>query len=682
MKQESDLGLLASAMSEPNAWGPPLEPSYRWVAEAIPHLVWSTRPDGHCDYLNARFYEFTGLQAEEALGEGWQQALHPDDLPRNWERFRSSAATGQPFEIEYRFRRHDGAYRWFLGRALPVLDESGSIVRWFGTCTDIHEHRRAQDLLELKARAGRELDSSLDYETTLRSVARMMVPAWADWCAVDLLEGGAIRRMQVAHGDPALERYAFEIQERYPPRIEDAHGLGKVLRTGEPDFMREIPDELLVQVARDPEHLAIVRSLGLRSFISVPIEARGRILGALSFVFAESGRLYEETDVEPLAELARRAGMAIENASLHTSLRRSEERFRQLVQNTTEIVWTTEPDGSFRGEQPGWWAYTGQTQSQYEGEGWQDAVHPEDREATLAAWRQALALRSVYAVEHRLRRHDGIYRWFAARASPVLEPDGTLREWVGTHTDITAAKEGEREREALIGALARSNRDLDQFAYVASHDLKAPLRGIAHLSQWIEEDLGEAATETVHEHLRLLRKRAHRMEGLIEGILSYSRAGRKAGKVETVDVGRLLGEVVDMLAVPEGARIDLGAALPVLRTERTQLSQVFLNLIGNALKHGAAAAPVVRIEARPSGDSWYEFSVSDNGAGIDPAFHQRIWGIFQTLEARDKVEGTGIGLAVVKKIVESRGGRAWVESAAGAGATFRFLWPRSEEAEQ
>jgi signal transduction histidine kinase len=234
-----------------------------------------------------------------------------------------------------------------------------------------------------------------------------------------------------------------------------------------------------------------------------------------------------------------------------------------------------------------------------------------------------------------------------------------------------------REAQRLITQLDKTNKELDQFAYVASHDLKAPLRGIANLSQWLEEDLGDAITEDGKTQLNLLRSRVNRMEGLINGILDYSRAGRVRAKPELIATDKLLAEVVELSAASKGARIDIQPNLPELRTERVPLQQVFMNLIGNALKHAKRADPHVQVNVRDLGEL-FEFSVRDNGPGIAPEFHERIWGVFQTLEPRDTVESTGIGLSVVKKIVESKGGRAWVESAEGAGATFCFTWPKQE----
>jgi light-regulated signal transduction histidine kinase (bacteriophytochrome) len=223
--------------------------------------------------------------------------------------------------------------------------------------------------------------------------------------------------------------------------------------------------------------------------------------------------------------------------------------------------------------------------------------------------------------------------------------------------------------------LERSNRELDQFAYVASHDLKAPLRGIANLTQWIEEDLGDMVTGETREHMALLKGRVHRMEALIDGILLYSRAGRVAEATRTVDVQELLTETIELLAPRPPAAIALESPMPVLVTERVPLQQVFMNLLGNALKYGDRPDIRVTVRAEDEGER-VRFAVSDNGPGIAPQYHERIWQIFQTLAARDKVEGTGIGLSVVRKLVETRGGRAWVESQPGEGTTFYFTWPR------
>ncbi len=267
---------------------------------------------------------------------------------------------------------------------------------------------------------------------------------------------------------------------------------------------------------------------------------------------------------------------------------------------------------------------------------------------------------------------------------PLAGPDPERRDILVHAVEVTAQVLARREVEQKAEELARlaaalevSNRELDQFAYVASHDLRTPLRGISNLSQWIEDDLEDRFTDSAREHMRLLRSRVERLDGLIDGILRYSRAGRVGERPERVDVEALAHEVVDLLAPPPEVEVRVLPGLPVLLTERLPLQQVLLNLVGNAVKYRGGEAPWVEVAAERRDGGW-EFRVSDNGRGIAPEYHERIFGIFQTLHARDEVEGAGIGLSIVKKAVESRGGRVSVESGDGQGATFRFLWPAAE----
>jgi signal transduction histidine kinase len=180
--------------------------------------------------------------------------------------------------------------------------------------------------------------------------------------------------------------------------------------------------------------------------------------------------------------------------------------------------------------------------------------------------------------------------------------------------------------------------------------------------------------------MQLLKGRVHRMEALIDGILAYSRAGRVRERPARVDVGALLAEVVELLSPPMETRVIVAPGMPVITAERVPLQQVFLNLIGNAIKYTKRPDARIEVRSEPEGD-FHRFAISDNGPGIAPQYREKIWQIFQTLAPRDKVEGTGIGLSVVRKIVEARGGRAWVESEPGHGSTFYFTWPDQPDSE-
>jgi signal transduction histidine kinase len=222
--------------------------------------------------------------------------------------------------------------------------------------------------------------------------------------------------------------------------------------------------------------------------------------------------------------------------------------------------------------------------------------------------------------------------------------------------------------------LERSNADLEEFAYIASHDLKAPLRAISHLAEWIGEDIEATASAETLDNLRLLRSRVTRLQLLLDGLLAYSRVGRAQVEVEAVEVAALVEDVVALLAPPPGFTVACDSGMPRLRTHRTPLRVVLENLIGNALKHHDRAEGRISVAMRLA-DGVAEFRVSDDGPGIPARFHDRIFQIFQTLASRDDVEASGIGLAIVKKKVQGHGGRIRVESVPPArGASFVFTW--------
>jgi PAS domain S-box-containing protein len=363
------------------------------------------------------------------------------------------------------------------------------------------------------------------------------------------------------------------------------------------------------------------------------------------------------------------------------ALRESEQRFRDLADAMPLVVWTAGADGMVTYFNRRWYEFSGMQVAASLGDGWGVVIHPDDLQRTIDCWESARRTESQYEIEYRWRHADGGYRWWLGRALPVRDEAGRISYWVGTGTDIDEQKRAEdqlRDQAASLAQLTHQleerNRELDQFAYITSHDLKAPLRGMANLAQWIEEDLGDTVTPEIRQQFELLKGRAHRMEALIDGILQYSRVGRLGEDPQPVDVGLLLTDVIDLLAPPPNT-VTVEGHMPTLTTARVPLQQVFHNLIGNALKHGGPAVRV-RVSCAEEGGG-YAFTVADDGPGIAPQFHQRIFGIFQTLASRDRVEGSGLGLALVKKIVEHRGGRVSVLSAEGQGAAFTFTWPRT-----
>ena len=220
--------------------------------------------------------------------------------------------------------------------------------------------------------------------------------------------------------------------------------------------------------------------------------------------------------------------------------------------------------------------------------------------------------------------------------------------------------------------LKERNQELDRFSHIVSHDLKAPLRGINNLSEWIEEDLADKLTAETQKYLHLQRERIARMENLINGLLQYARVGRKNAPVETVDVRQLLEQIIDSVDPPPEFAVAIIGKMPIINTQRLYLEQVFSNLISNGIKHHPRVDGKITISVRER-ERFYEFAVADDGAGIAPKLQNRIFDIFHTSDRESKLN-TGVGLAIVKKIVEERGGKISVESELGKGTTFRFQW--------
>ncbi|MEB3357460.1 MAG: ATP-binding protein [Synechococcales bacterium] len=316
-------------------------------------------------------------------------------------------------------------------------------------------------------------------------------------------------------------------------------------------------------------------------------------------------------------------------------------------------------------------------------------VHPADRPWVRALFQDAFEIRNAFEMDHRIRRRDGQVRFVYSKGRPVIGEMGQVEHILGTVMDITERKQTETALKTQTAKLTEANqlltqtklrleernRELDEFARVVSHDLKAPLRAIANLSTWIEEDLQERLLPENQEQMTLLRQRVARMEALISGLLRYSRAGRADVPFERVNVGDLLADVLDSLAPPDGMTIHLATDLPTLTARRLLLHQVFANLVSNAIKHHDRPDGQITIAVQDQ-ESFYEFTVTDDGPGIDPHFHERIFGIFQTLPSRNPAANTGIGLSLVKKIVEMEGGTIWVKSQLGQGTAFHFTWPK------
>ena len=481
------------------------EQRYRSLAEAMPQIVFSTLPDGNCDYFNQRWVDYTGLTLEESLGYRWVSAVHPDDRQRIRRDWYHAVRRGMSYEGEHRLKRSlDGQYRWHLNRIVPVRDNDGQIVKWLGTSTDIHDRKQMESALrESEARFRRVVDSNM-----------IGINFW------------------------------------------DVFG-----------NVTEANDAFLAMIGYTREDLLSGKVLWKDM---TPVE-------------------YKELDEQKLQEVA--------------------------------------------------------------------------------------ATGICTPFEKEFIRADG-------SRVPILIGGALLEEneyqGVCYIIDITERKRMEETLSKQAQELARSNAELEEFAYVASHDLQEPLRMVASYTQLLSRRYKGKLDEDADEFITFAVDGANRMQRLIKDLLEYSRVGTRGNEFDPVECEDVLHEAIANLefAIDESNAIITYDPLPTVRGDSTQLGQLLQNLIGNAIKFRQNTPPRIHIGVQPTENEWI-FSVRDNGIGLNPQECDRIFIIFQRLHAREAYPGTGIGLAICKKIVERHGGQIWVDSQVGQGSVFYFTIPRT-----
>ena len=396
------------------------EEQFRSLADLIPQLTWMADAGGAIYWYNRRWYDFTGTEPGETEGWNWRIVHHPDHVDRASDGFFRAIRAGEPWEDTFPLRRHDGEYRWFLSRAVPVRGPTGRILRWLGTNTDVTEQRRAEARV---MEAERRLQLALN-------AAR--IGAWSWNLEEDRIEADA--RL----------REIFDFTAEFPPDrpLCGSDVTGRVHPDDQPRIRQIIETARRKRGEYDAEFRILLPSGEVRWAVARGIVTDSTPERSLSLI----GVTWDTTDRKRAED----------------RLRVSEERFRSLVEATAAIVWSTSETGRFTAPQPSWSAFTGQSFEELKGTGWIDAIHPDDRPHTAEAWRAARAGRTVYKAEHRLRRHDGVYRDMLVRAVPLLDGNGAVQEWVGVHTDITTrrrAEEALRETEERYRLAAQATND-------------------------------------------------------------------------------------------------------------------------------------------------------------------------------------------------------------------------------
>ncbi len=500
-------------------------------------------PDNPIVYVNPAFTRITGYAPEEAIGRNCRFLQGNDSDQPELENLRAAMREGKTCEVVLRNYRKDGVLFYNDLSVSPVFDDGGGIVRFVGILEDITERRRAEEALRVQAEASEILATPLSYEERLASLARLVVPCMADWCAVDVVEeDGSVRRLAVEHQDPEKVALAYEFQRRYPTPEDAPRGVPAVLRTGEPEVMREIPDELLRQTVGDGQQLRMLRELGLRSYMIVPMIARGRTLGAITLVSAESGRLYGPGDVEQAETLVRRAAMVVDNARLYEEarreiaeremaqeeLRQSEDRLRLATEATRlgtfdfdpvtgELLWDARCKEIF-GLPP---------DAEVDYETFLAGLHPDDRGRADRAVRAVLdpATGGEFEMEYRVvGLGDGVERWVEARGRTFFEGGRAVR-FIGTVLEVTEKK---RAGEALKRSEERYRAVIEQ-STEGIYLLDADSRRLLETNPAFQRMFGYTAEE---------------LEGMeIYDLVAHSHENVDANVWRTLEVGRVfIGE--------------------------------------------------------------------------------------------------------------------------------------------
>ncbi|MDD3364803.1 MAG: PAS domain S-box protein [Syntrophomonas sp.] len=360
---------------------------------------------------------------------------------------------------------------------------------------------------------------------------------------------------------------------------------------------------------------------------------------------------------------------------VETKLRESESKLRNIYENANGIIFTLSLEGKFTSVSPGWTKQLGHDITEVEGYSYTSFIHPDDAALCSSYFEKVMATgEPQQGVEYRVKHKDGSWRWNTCSGAPVIDEEDNMLYGVGIAEDITERRVAEKRSLELMKELESINQELKDFAHIVSHDLKAPLRGIRSLAEWLYSDYQDKFDEEGQEQLNMLLNRTQRMYNLLEGILKYSRLSNLKEENTLINLNEVIMEGIELLGAPDNITIIIENEMPLLKLERTRILQLFENLIGNSIKYMDKPNGLIKISCQNQGDFW-RFSVQDNGCGIETRNFDKIFTVFQTLKPRDEFESTGIGLTIVKKIVGIYGGKVWIESKLGEGSTFYFTLP-------
>jgi len=616
------------------------EKRLRDVVETIPAMTFTALSNGFCTFVNKRWTEYTGLSVEKTSGAGWQRAIHPEDLVRHSEKWRISVATGEVFEDEARFHRAtDGEYRWFLVRGVPLRDQYGKIVKWYGTLTDIEDRKRAEE-------AQRRSESHLAEAQKLTHTGSW---AWrlADRKTVHLSEEWyRIYAFDPAEGAPTWEEYLERVHPEDRLNWKGTIERAIVERADYDQEFRILLPNGMVKWVRTVGHPVLSDAGDLVQFVGSSTDITER-------KHAEDSLRSSKAYLVEAQSLTHTGSCAIDGTS-HETVYWSDEMFRLFCFDPQQGLPMFDQ--------------------------WLQRIHPEDREKFELANERTFLNKVNCDVEFRIVKPDGTVNHIHGIGHPVLSPTGELVQVVGTMVDITERKRTEEAREKLRqleADLAHTNRvsTLGEMAASLAHEIKQPIAASITSANSCLEWLA-------HEPPNLDRARAaaaridkygNRAAEIIDRIRSFYK--KSPPQREVVDANGIIQEMLTLLKgeayrFSVAMRTDLSAELPKIMADRVQLQQVFMNLMLNGIEAMKDSGGELTVKSELQ-DAQLQFSVSDTGVGLPMEKMDQIFSAFFTT----KPQGSGMGLAISRSIVESHGGQLWASANSGGGATFHFTLP-------
>lgn len=616
------------------------EARLRLALDAARMAAWDWDVPGGGFVWNDEHFRMLGYRPGEVQPgfQAWVDRIHPEDRAANEAALRQSMERGEEYVAEFRTLWPDGAVRWIEARGRFGRDPAGRPVRNYGVMLDVTERKRA----EVALRESQERLALVIQAARLGTWERDLVGAAFVWSPACL----------ALFGLPPDTRMTFE----------------RFLEAVHPDDRERVARAGRETVEQHKDYDVEMRTVWPD--------------GSLHWVASRGHAHYDESG-RPL----RLSGVAMDITArkrAEEALRQSEERYRTLAGAIPELIWTCTPEGNCDYLNERWLEYAGMPAGQLLGYGWVERLHPDDRESTMAAWRQSVRTGVPFDVVFRLRRSDGAYRWFKVRGTPLRDSAGRILKWFGANNDIDDLRRSEEALQQKGVLLEEANRELESFSYSVSHDLRAPLRQISGFSRILQEEFAPAFEPVVRHYFDRIEQGTRYMSELIDGLLGLSRISRQAMTFRPALLNSIVAEVIDGLQ-PECERRNVQwkiGALPSVPCDPSLIRVVFQNLLSNALKFTRSRNPAV-IEVGHTGEPGQALIyVRDNGVGFDMRYACKLFGVFRRLHRSEDFEGAGIGLATVQRIIQRHGGRIWAEAEVDKGATFYFTAatePRPQE---